>query len=82
MLQGTLMTLKWISNKIRGDGDGHMPAMSCLLTAVELNPGQYPGSAATGPPAGQGHLDRPGDQNFLQSKKETATRVWFAGNWH
>ena len=69
-----MMTLKGISNKIRGDGDGHMRGMSCLLTAIELNPGNI-----------QGGSDRPAgwakgisiDQelkNFLQSKKETATR--------
>lgn len=31
-----LLTLKGISNKVRGDGDGHMRGMSCLLTGKEL----------------------------------------------
>jgi hypothetical protein len=39
------MTLKGISNKIRGDGDGHMRGMSCLLTAIELNPGNIQGGS-------------------------------------
>src|SRR5438270_1028072 len=30
-----MLFLKGLSNKIRGDGDGHMRGMSCLLTAIE-----------------------------------------------
>ena len=32
-----MLLLKGVDNKIRGDGDGHMRGMSCLLTATELN---------------------------------------------
>ncbi|RYD45060.1 MAG: DUF1552 domain-containing protein, partial [Verrucomicrobiaceae bacterium] len=40
-----LMTLKGVSNKIRGDGDGHMRGISCLLTADELLPGNIQGGS-------------------------------------
>jgi hypothetical protein len=69
-----LMTLKGIANKIRGDGDGHMRGMSCLLTAIELNPGNIQGGSDR--PAGwaKGISIDQEIKNFLQSKKETATR--------
>ena len=69
-----LMTLKGISNKIRGDGDGHMRGMSCLLTAIELNPGNIQGGSDR--PAGwaKGISIDQEIKNYLQSKKETATR--------
>ncbi|MBP7949539.1 MAG: DUF1552 domain-containing protein [Verrucomicrobiales bacterium] len=69
-----MLTLKGISNKVRGDGDGHMRGMSCLLTAIELFPGNIQGGGET--PAGWAS-GRSIDQelrNFLQSKPETATR--------
>ena len=59
-----LLTLKGISNKIRGDGDGHMRGMSCLLTAIELNPGQHPGRQRPARRLGEGHFDRSGDQEL------------------
>jgi len=69
-----MMTLKGISNKIRGDGDGHMRGMSCLLTAIELNPGNIQGGSDR--PAGwaKGISIDQEIKNFLQSRKETATR--------
>ena len=68
------MTLKGISNKISGDGDGHMRGMSCLLTAIELNAGNIQGGSDR--PAGwaKGISIDQEIRNFLQSKKETATR--------
>ena len=45
-----MLTLKGISNKVRGDGDGHMRGMSCLLTGIELFPGNIQGGSDT--PAG------------------------------
>src|SRR6185295_7269302 len=44
------LILKGISDKIRGDGDGHMRGMSCLLTGIELFPGNIQGGSDT--PAG------------------------------
>ena len=69
-----LLTLKGISNKVRGDGDGHMRGMSCLLTAIELFPGNIQGGGET--PAGWASgisIDQE-LKNFLQAKPETATR--------
>ncbi len=45
-----LLMLKGISNKIRGDGDGHQRGMSCLLTGIELYAGNIMGGG--GQPAG------------------------------
>lgn len=69
-----MMTLKGISNKIGGDGDGHMRGMSCLLTADELLPGNIQGGG--GKPAGWARsisIDQE-LRNFLQARPETATR--------
>ena len=69
-----MLTLKGISNKIRGDGDGHMRGMSCLLTADELLPGNIQGGSDK--PAGWARnisIDQE-IRNFLQARPETATR--------
>lgn len=34
-----MLILKGLCNRVRGDGDGHMRGMSCLLTGIELLPG-------------------------------------------
>ena len=44
------MTLHGICNQIRGDGDGHMRGIGCLLTGIELFPGDIQGGSDT--PAG------------------------------
>ncbi len=69
----TLM-LHGIANKIRGDGDGHMRGMSCLLTGTELLPGNIRGGG--GQPAGwAGGISIDQElKNFLQSRPETRTR--------
>ncbi|MBB5352969.1 hypothetical protein HNR46_003219 [Haloferula luteola] len=69
-----LLTLRGVSNKIRGDGDGHMRGISCLLTADELLPGNIQGGSDK--PAGWASnlsIDQE-IRNFLQSRAETATR--------
>lgn len=69
-----MLLLKGISNRIRGDGDGHMRGMSCLLTAIELFPGNIQGGSDT--PAGWASgisIDQE-IKNFLQSREETRTR--------
>jgi len=38
-----LLTLKGVNNVLRGDGDGHMRGMGCLLTGIELFPGNIQG---------------------------------------
>src|SRR3954467_9227476 len=34
--QNRMLIIKGLSNRVRGDGDGHMRGMSCLLTGIEL----------------------------------------------
>ena len=45
-----VLTLQGIDNKIKGDGDGHMRGIGCLLTGIELFPGDIQGGSDT--PAG------------------------------
>ena len=44
------MTIKGLCNRIKGDGDGHMRGIGCLLTGIELFPGDIQGGSDT--PAG------------------------------
>ena len=69
-----LLTLKGVANKIRGDGDGHMRGIGCLLTGVELFPGNIQGGSDT--PAGwsSGPSIDQEIARFLQSRPDTATR--------
>src|SRR5580765_1821862 len=69
-----MLVLHGLSNKVRGDGDGHMRGMSCLLTGIELFPGNIQGGSDT--PAGWASgisIDQE-IKNFFQSKEETRTR--------
>ena len=38
-LRQHVLTLQGIDNRIKGDGDGHMRGIGCLLTGIELFPG-------------------------------------------
>ena len=72
--QDRLLVLKGLSNKVRGDGDGHMRGMSCLLTGIELFPGNIQGGSDS--PAGWASgisIDQE-IKNYFQSKEETRTR--------
>ncbi|MCP5520427.1 MAG: DUF1552 domain-containing protein [Verrucomicrobiales bacterium] len=72
--QDRLLVLNGVCNKVRGDGDNHMRGMSCLLTAIELLPGNIQGGSDT--PAGWASgisIDQE-IRNFLQSRDETRTR--------
>jgi hypothetical protein len=69
-----LLTLKGVHNKVKGDGDLHMRGMGCLLTGIELFPGNVQGGGDT--PAGWSSgisIDQE-IRNHLQSRPETATR--------
>jgi hypothetical protein len=68
------LILRGISNKVRGDGDGHMRGMSCLLTGIELFPGNIQGGSDT--PAGwaSGPSIDQVLKDFFQSRSETRTR--------
>jgi hypothetical protein len=69
----TLM-LKGVCNQVKGDGDGHMRGMGCLLTGIELFPGNIQGGSDT--PAGwsKGISIDQEITRFLQAKPETRTR--------
>ncbi len=69
-----LLTLKGIHNKVRGDGDGHMRGIGCLLTGIELFPGNVQGGGET--PAGwaSGKSIDQEIRDFLQSDPAKATR--------
>ena len=45
-----VLTMHGLCNQIRGDGDGHMRGIGCLLTGIELFPGDIQGGSDT--PAG------------------------------
>ena len=45
-----MLTIKGICDKVKGDGDDHMRGIGCLLTGVELFPGNVQGGGNT--PAG------------------------------
>jgi len=69
-----MLILHGLANKVRGDGDGHMRGMSCLLTGIELFPGNVQGGSDT--PAGWASgisIDQE-LKNFFQSREETRTR--------
>lgn len=69
-----MLVLNGLCNKVRGDGDNHMRGMSCLLTGIELFPGNIQGGSDT--PAGWASgisIDQE-IKNFLQSREETRTR--------
>lgn len=69
------LLLRGVSNRVRGDGDGHMRGMSCMLTGIELFPGNIQGGSDT--PAGWASgisIDQE-LKNHLQSQPATRTRI-------
>jgi len=69
-----MLTLHGVCDKIRGDGDNHMRGIGCLLTGVELFPGNIQGGSHT--PAGWASglsIDQE-IKNFLQRDAATRTR--------
>jgi hypothetical protein len=69
-----LLTLKGVHNKVRGDGDDHLRGMGCLLTGIELFPGNIQGGGAS--PAGWASgisIDQE-IRRHLQASPATATR--------
>jgi hypothetical protein len=72
--QSKTLVLKGVCDKVRGDGDNHMRGIGCLLTGVELYPGNIQGGSHT--PAGWASgvsIDQE-IKNFLQKKEATRTR--------
>lgn len=72
--QDRLLTVHGIDNKIKGDGDGHMRGIGCLLTGKELFPGDVQGGSDT--PAGwcQGISVDQFLKNQLQADPKSQTR--------
>ena len=72
--QNKTLTLHGLSDKIRGDGDGHMRGIGCLLTGIELFPGNIQGGSDT--PAGwaKGISIDQEIKNYLQASPATKTR--------
>jgi hypothetical protein len=69
-----MLTLHGVCDRIRGDGDNHMRGIGCLLTGIELFPGNVQGGSHT--PAGWASgisIDQE-IKNFLQAQPETRTR--------
>jgi len=68
------LVLHGVCDKLRGDGDNHMRGMGCLLTGVELFPGNVQGGSDT--PAGwaKGHSIDQEIKGFLQANPATRTR--------
>src|SRR5438128_6457444 len=68
------LILHGVCDKVRGDGDNHMRGIGCLLTGVELFPGNIQGGSDT--PAGwaKGISIDQEIKNFLQSSPATRTR--------
>jgi Protein of unknown function (DUF1552) len=68
------LVMHGVCDKIRGDGDGHMRGIGCLLTGIELFPGNIQGGSDT--PAGwsKGLSIDQEIKNHLQSDAATRTR--------
>jgi hypothetical protein len=69
-----MLTLHGVCDRVRGDGDAHMRGMGCLLTGIELFPGNVQGGSDT--PAGWARgisIDQE-IKNHLQRDAATRTR--------
>lgn len=69
-----MLTLHGVCDKVRGDGDNHMRGIGCLLTGIELFPGNIQGGSDT--PAGwaSGLSIDQAIKNAYQERPETRTR--------
>ncbi len=68
------LVIRGVSDKVRGDGDNHMRGIGCLLTGIELFPGNVQGGGDT--PAGwsSGNSIDQEIKAFLQKNPATRTR--------
>jgi hypothetical protein len=68
------LVLHGVCDRVRGDGDDHMRGIGCLLTGIELFPGNVQGGSAT--PAGwpSGHSIDQEIKRYLQGQPATRTR--------
>src|SRR5262245_18091580 len=73
--QDRMLVLNGVCDKVRGDGDAHMRGIGCLLSGVELFPGNIQGGSQSPAVCASGlSLDQE-IRNFLQ--KDDATRIRF-----
>jgi hypothetical protein len=72
--QDRMLVLHGVCDKVRGDGDNHMRGIGCLLTGIELFPGNIQGGSHT--PAGwaKGISIDQEIKNYLQADAATRTR--------
>jgi hypothetical protein len=70
-----VLTLPGLDNNIRGDGDGHMRGIGCLLTGIELFPGDVQGGSDT--PAGWAKGMSIDQHLKLQLQADPATQTRF-----
>src|SRR6185437_3315035 len=73
-LRKQTIILNGVCDKVRGDGDNHMRGIGCLLTGIELFPGNVQGGSHT--PAGWSSgisIDQE-IKNFLQRDPKSRTR--------
>src|SRR5262245_23723628 len=72
--QDKTLVLHGVCDRVRGDGDSHMRGIGCLLTGIELFPGNIQGGSDT--PAGwaKGLSIDQEIKNFLQKDPATRTR--------
>jgi hypothetical protein len=69
------LILNGICDKVRGDGDQHMRGIGCLLTGIELFPGNVLGGCSEHPAGWSRGVSIDQElRNFLQSRPETRTR--------
>ena len=73
-LRDSMLVLNGLNNKVRGDGDSHMRGMSCLLTGIELFPGNIQGGSDTPASWAKGISIDQEIKNFFQSREVTRTR--------
>ncbi len=69
-----MLVVHGVCNKVRGDGDNHMRGMSCLLTGIELFPGNIQGGSDTPSGWASGISIDQEIKNYLQSREDTRTR--------
>ncbi|HEY2252284.1 MAG TPA: DUF1552 domain-containing protein [Planctomycetaceae bacterium] len=69
------LVLHGICDKVRGDGDQHMRGIGCLLTGIELFPGNVLGGCSEHPAGWSRGISIDQElRNYLQSRPETRTR--------
>ena len=78
------LILHGVCDKVRGDGDNHMRGIGCLLTGIELFPGNIQGGSRHAGRLGQRHLDRPGDQELpaeATRRRARGSARWSSASW-